>query len=108
MTILSRLREKYRSKGIIEHSAEYFEMEYLKFGGKLFVCFMAPNKEAAKIKSKSVLRTINGDKVLNIRKLDAKRLGQTLTWNRDGSAYSKYQSKRENIKVYRKKQKGEA
>lgn len=106
MSILTRLRNKYRSKsndkGIIEHTAEYFEMEYLKFGKKLRVCFMAPNLTKARIKAEFILPTINGEKVLHITKLDSKRLGQSLTWNRDGSDYSQYQRKSENIKVYRK------
>lgn len=111
MTLLTRLRKKYNLKdkpesdGIIEHTAGYFEMEYLKFGSKLFMCFLAPDLEKARIKAKSVLRTHNGEKVLNIRKLDAKNLGKSLTWNRDGTAYSRYQSKRNNVVVYKKDKK---
>jgi hypothetical protein len=90
-----QIREnKELREGIRVYTSEYFEMTYLKFGISLNMVFMAPDMQKARIKAKSVLRNHNGSKVLKIRKLDSKRLGPDITWNRSGSPHSRYQSKR--------------
>lgn len=82
------------SEGIKEFTADYFELTYKKYNDVLTMVFMAPDLKKARIKAKSVLRNHNGSKILDIRKLDSKRLGPDITWNRRGSPYSRYQSKR--------------
>jgi hypothetical protein len=106
MTIGKSIRVSRKNKeldGIKVYSADYFEMTYEKFGEPLSIVFMAPDEKKAKIKGKSVLHTHNGDKIIKIRKLNAKNLGPDISWNRDGTKHSRFQTRNRKLQVRVKK-----
>ena len=88
------LRDNRRDKDIQVFTAEYFELTFQRYEETLTLVFMAPTIEKARIKAKSILHTNNGSKIVNIRKLDSKKLGPDITWRRSGSPYTRYTNKR--------------
>jgi hypothetical protein len=90
-TLRDNRRKSLEDKGILIHSADYFEMIYTKYDNVLTIVFMAPDEKKAKVKAKSVLHTHNGSKIISIRRLDPKRLGPDITWNRSGEKHARFQ-----------------